>query len=216
MRNVDPTGRTPPCRARPFRIAPMPCSRTPKWTLRAPQVPAATSPPFLKTTFVEFARSADPPMSSGSFGAMTFSTLPAATRVAWASPGGGERRVERTEVVSVRHALHVPAVALEPLGRIVREREIGLPVNSDAVVVVDPDQPAELQMTGERAGLVRDALHQVAVGREEIGAMVDDGMARPVEQLSEVGLRERHSHGVPDALTERAGRGLDAGSESVF
>src|SRR5439155_1394171 len=198
MRNVDPTGRTPPCRARPFRIAPMPCSRTPKWTLRAPQVPAATSPPFLKTTFVEFARSADPPMSSGSFGAMTFSTLPAATRVAWASPGANVGRASSQPSArrpasrrsssaasagyACRYALHVPAVALEPLGRIVREREIGLPVNSDAVVVVDPDQPAELQMTGERAGLVRDALHQVAVGREEIGAMVDDGMARPVEQ----------------------------------
>src|SRR2546422_2160895 len=66
MRNVEPTGRTPRCRASPFRTAPIPCSRTPKWILRAPQLPAATSPPFLKARFVEVARSADPPTSSRS------------------------------------------------------------------------------------------------------------------------------------------------------
>src|SRR3989442_6336122 len=96
MRTVDPTGRTPRCRASPFRIAPIPCSRTPKWILRAPQLPAATSPPFLKARFVEVARSADPPTSSGSLGARAFSTFPDAARVAWASAagagGGGDRR----------------------------------------------------------------------------------------------------------------------------
>src|SRR2546425_10799153 len=84
-----PTGRTPRCRASPFRTAPIPCSRTPKWILRAPQLPAATSPPFLKARFVEVARSADPPTSSGSLGARAFSTFPDAARVAWASAGGG-------------------------------------------------------------------------------------------------------------------------------
>src|SRR3989475_5670489 len=88
MRNVEPTGRTPRCRASPFRTAPIPCSRTPKWILRAPQLPAATSPPFLKARFVEDARSADPPTSSGSLGARAFSTFPDAARVAWASAGG--------------------------------------------------------------------------------------------------------------------------------
>src|SRR5207244_3644683 len=61
MRNVDPTGRTPRCRASPFRTAPIPCSRTPKWILRALQLPAATSPPFLKARFVEVARNLDEP-----------------------------------------------------------------------------------------------------------------------------------------------------------
>src|SRR2546425_9670934 len=108
MRKVDPTGRTPGCRASPFRTAPIPCSRTPKWILRAPQLPAATSPPFLKARFVEVARSADPPTSSGSLGARAFSTFPDAARVAWASAGGGgggggggERR--RTAAPPARH-----------------------------------------------------------------------------------------------------------------
>src|SRR6266480_2381688 len=87
MRKVDPTGRTPPCSASPFKIAPMACSRMPKCTLRAPQPPAATSPPFLNTTLVEAARSADPPSSSGTFAARAFRTLPDAARVACASLG---------------------------------------------------------------------------------------------------------------------------------
>src|SRR5438309_11860179 len=60
--------------------------------LRAPQLPAATSPPFLNTTFVEPARSAEPPISSGSFDAMAFSTLPDAARVACASVGANVGR----------------------------------------------------------------------------------------------------------------------------
>src|SRR5438309_1120184 len=158
MRNVDPTGRTPPCRASPFRTAPIPCSRTPKWMLRAPQLPAATSPPCLKTTLVEVARSADPPTSSGSFvgdvkrleagpaeallrelhlvlaerravGLGRVLLVRTAVRDVGAhddqrrpvrdTAAGGERRVERAEIVAVRHALHVPTVALEPLRRVV-------------------------------------------------------------------------------------------------
>src|SRR2546426_9658790 len=95
MRKGEPAGRTPRCRASPFRTAPIPCSRTPKWILRAPQLPAATSPPFLKARFVEVARSADPPTSSGSLGAMACSTFPDAARVAWASAGGGGGGVGR-------------------------------------------------------------------------------------------------------------------------
>src|SRR5438445_10377842 len=121
MRNVDPTGRTPPCRASPFRTAPIPCSRTPKWMLRAPQLPAATSPPGLKTTVVEVARSADPPTSSGSFAAMAFSTFPDATRVAWASAGGGRER-RQSRVPALGQAAGEPALELR------RELRVGLPV----------------------------------------------------------------------------------------
>src|SRR2546422_395068 len=114
MRNVEPTGRTPRCRASPFRTAPIPCSRTPKWILRAPQLPAATSPPFLKARFVEVARSADPPTSSGSLGARAFSTFPDAARVAWASGGGagGGRERRETVVPAVRQTAGEPALEL--------------------------------------------------------------------------------------------------------
>ncbi len=67
--------------------------------------------------------------------------------------------IDRVQIVAIGDALHVPAVGLEPLGGVVGEREVGGAVDRDAIVVVEPDQLAELQMTRERARLVRDALH---------------------------------------------------------
>ena len=46
--------------------------------------------------------------------------------------------------------------------------------------------------------------------------MLDDGMARLVEQLCQVRLRQRHPDGVSHTLAERPGRGLDAGREPVL
>ena len=133
------------------------------------------------------------------------------------APGRGERRVERAQVVPVRHPRHVPAVGFEPLGGIVRERQVGGAVDGDAIIVVDPDQAVELQVAGERAGLVGGALHQVAVRGEEVRVMIDDGVApSPVELRGEVRPGERHADGVAHALAERPRSGLDAGRETVL
>ena len=67
------------------------------------------------------------------------------------------------------------------------------------------------QRSGERAGLVRDALHEAAVADEHVGAVVDDRVAGPVELRGEELLGERHADRVGEALAERAGRRLDAG-----
>src|SRR4030042_66144 len=62
MKNVAPYGITPPCIAIPLRIAPIPCSRTPKWTFRPPGgASGRNSPPSFMTVSVEGDRSADPP-----------------------------------------------------------------------------------------------------------------------------------------------------------
>ena len=132
------------------------------------------------------------------------------------APSGGEGRVESPQIVAVRHALDVPAVRLEALRRVVGEREIGLAIDGDVIVVVDPDQAAQPQVAGQRAGFVRHALHQVPVGGEEVRVMLDDSLAGLVEPLREVRFRERHPDGVPHALAQGARRGLDAGRQPVL
>src|SRR5689334_23788682 len=67
-----------------------------------------------------------------------------------------------------------PRCTLFPYTTLFRSREIRRPVDRDPVVVVEPDQLAELQVTGERRGLVGDAFHEVAIGGQEIGVMVDE------------------------------------------
>ena len=60
----------------------MPCSRTPKWKLRPALLVAVNTPPPLISVLFEPVKSPDPPISSGSFGAMALIVFPDAARVA--------------------------------------------------------------------------------------------------------------------------------------
>ncbi len=101
----------------------------------------------------------------------------------------------------------VPAVGLEPLHRVVAQRELGGPVDGDVVVVVDVDQPAEAEVAGEGGGLVADALLQVAVRADHVGEVVGELGA---EAGAEPPLGDPHADAHAEALAERAGRDLDA------
>ncbi len=118
----------------------------------------------------------------------------------------GDRRGDRILVVAVA-LLHVPAGARETdhvvLGhRLRRWSVVGHPVG-----VVEEDQPAELQVSGERDHLVAEALHQAAVADQRVGPVTDDAVA---ELLVQHRFRDRHAGGVGDALSERTGGDLDA------
>ena len=61
----------------------MACSRMPKWRLRpGPSGPKSPAPGNLSRVLVDGARSAEPPISQGTFLAMAFSTSPLVSRVA--------------------------------------------------------------------------------------------------------------------------------------
>ena len=68
-------------------------------------------------------------------------------------------------------------------------------------------------MAGERAGLVADPLHQIAVAGQHVSVVVDEIVA---EAGGEQALGERHAHGRAEALAKGPGRGLDAVGEAVL
>ena len=76
-----------------------------------------------------------------------------------------DRLAQQIEVVRVVDVLHVPALRLEPLRPVLGERDRRRAVDRDVVVVVEVDELAEPERAGDRRRLVRDAFHQVAVGR---------------------------------------------------
>ena len=116
------------------------------------------------------------------------------------------------QVVRVVDVLDVPALRREPLAAVLgRERELGRPVDRDVVVVVEVDELAEAELARDRGRLVRDALHQVAVGADRVDAVVDDLVVGPVVALGEEALGDREADAVGEALAERAGRRLDPG-----
>ena len=127
--------------------------------------------------------------------------------------GGRERfadcRVDRSRVVAVDAAHHVPAVGFEPSRGVVGEPPPDLAVDGNVVVVIERDQLAEAQRSRERAGLVRDAFHQAAVADEHPRAVIDDRVPVPVEARRQHLLRDCHADGVRKALPEWSGGRLD-------
>ena len=120
--------------------------------------------------------------------------------------GAGDRGRDRRLVLAVDQ-LRLPARRLEALHLVDGIGERGRAVDRDAVVVIEHDQLVELPVPGQGDRLLRHALHQVAVGDEHEGVMVDDLLA---ELGGEHLLRERHADGSGNSLAERAGGGLDA------
>ncbi len=122
----------------------------------------------------------------------------------------GERY--RLGIVTV-DAGRVPARRPEALDLVVRDRQAGRAVDGDMIVVEQHDEAAELEMAGERDGLLAQAFHEAAVTRHAIGVVADDLIAvSAIEQP----LGESHADRVAEPLAEGAGRGLDAGGVAVF
>src|SRR5438270_10714597 len=122
-----------------------------------------------------------------------------------------DRRPQRVEVVRVVHVLHVPSLRLEARAAVLGERDGRGAVDRDVVVVVEIDELSEAERSGDRRGLVRDALHQVAVRADDVRVVVDDLVVRPVEELGQEALCDAEADAVRESLSERPGRRLDAG-----
>ena len=117
---------------------------------------------------------------------------------------GGAGRVVRAAPVDVDD---VPAVGLVALGDVLAERDVGVVLDRDLVGVVDDGEVAELLVAGERGGLGRNALHQVAVGGEHPHVVVEDalaGLGVGVEQAALAALGHRHADRGGQPGAERA------------
>lgn len=84
------------------------------------------------------------------------------------------------------------------------------------VVVVDGDQVAQLQMTGSGGSLAGNTLHGAAITEEHVCVVVEKLEAGLVEDGRSMRLRNSETDGIGEALTERAGGDLNAGSVVGF
>src|SRR5438105_1816095 len=120
-----------------------------------------------------------------------------------------ERALDATEIVSIANPHYVPAVS-EKSGRdVFREGDARIPLDGDVVVVVNPAEFIQAQMTGKRCCFRRNAFHQAAVAANGINIVAEDLEARPVVSVGKPLLCDRHAHARSYALPERSGRGLD-------
>src|SRR5687768_18280075 len=123
-----------------------------------------------------------------------------------------DRCVESIEIVCVIDALCVPAVRLVTFGGIVAESESRISFDGDVIVVVESDQLAEPQVSGEGGCLVRHAFHHVTIAGDEVCVVIDDVVTRPIEKGSKLRFGDGHADCIPNTLSEWTGCRLDARS----
>jgi hypothetical protein len=87
----------------------------------------------------------------------------------------------------------VPTIGPKALHHVLAEGQAGRSVDADPVVVPEHDQLAKAEMTGQRAGLMGDPFHEVSIAGDDVGVVVHDGKAGPVEARRQPALRDRHA-----------------------
>src|SRR5689334_355881 len=98
----------------------------------------------------------------------------------------------------------VPVTGLKSLHLVDRIRERERTVDRDVIFVVKHDKTVEPEMPGNRDRLLADALHEIAIGSEDIGAMINDAPELGVQHT----FGKRHPNRVGKPLAERARGGL--------
>ena len=104
--------------------------------------------------------------------------------------------------VALGHVLHVPAVGLVTLQHVLGEGHIGASINGDAVVVVEGNQLAQLQVTGQGGCFGGNTLLIAAVAHDHVGVVIHHGGVGLVELGRQVGFSDGQAHSVRDAGTQ--------------
>ena len=121
-------------------------------------------------------------------------------RLAGFGLGSGNRGDDLVVVVPV-NLLHMPAGSSKAPFYVLGPGKISLPFDGDAVAVVDIDQVAQFEVTGQSCRLVTDSLLQAAIASQGINIMVD--------RLEVGGIEAFGRHAGGDAHARRRWRNPD-------
>src|SRR5438445_517171 len=181
MKNVAPNARSFESE-RPLTVAAIACSRTPKCRFFPPGFPAwkLPAPSYVRVVLFDGPRSAER-LAVGRGGVLLVRGAVADVAIeddeggtALRFPEDAESLLDAIEVVGLAHAQDVPPVPQESGGDILSEGEARLPLDRDVVVVVDPAEVVQTEVTGQRGRFGRHALHQTAVAAHDVDVIVED------------------------------------------
>src|SRR5580658_7272209 len=102
-------------------------------------------------------------------------------------------------IIAVRQYLDVPAKGFKSFCHVFGERDIGVTLDGDMVVVIEEDEIAELKVTGDRTGFGTDAFHQVAVAADAVDTIVEQVEPGFVEPGGHVALGDGKAYRVGEA-----------------
>src|SRR5215813_7673095 len=124
--------------------------------------------------------------------------------------------LDAVDIVRVADSQYVPAIGEEAGSNILCKRDARVSFDRDVVVVPNPAEIVESQMSGERRRFRADALHQTAVAAHRVDLVIENVKARAIVVVGKPLLRQRHADACGNALPKRTGSGIDAGDPVVF
>ena len=95
-------------------------------------------------------------------------------------------------------------------GGVLRKGELSTALDGDLVVVVNPTEVTELEVSSDRRGFVADAFHDIAVRTDRIHVVLEQIEGRAIVTSGVPFRGHRHANAVTNALTQRPRRRLDA------
>src|ERR1019366_2367541 len=127
-----------------------------------------------------------------------------------------QRMLDPVNVIRVADAQDVPAVTQEPGGDVLRKGDARVSVDGDVVVVINPAEVVQGEMAREGRGFRSHPFHHAAIAADRISIVVEDLVVRPIVAVGEPFFGHGHADAHRNALSEGAGRGLDAGDQMIF
>ena len=109
--------------------------------------------------------------------------------------------------------LCIPVGRFKARALVIAQRQVGIAINTNFVVIPHHDQLAQLQMAGHGNGLLGNAFHQAAITGNGVGVVIDKVVA--VTRVHHL-FSHRHADRGGDALAQRAGGGFHAVNVAIF
>src|SRR5215813_12411990 len=85
-----------------------------------------------------------------------------------------EGLLDSLDIVGVSDSQHVPSVSEEASRNILSERQASVPLDRDVVVVVDPTEIVETEMTGKRCRFRRNSFHQTTISTNGVDVVLEN------------------------------------------
>src|ERR1041385_1456460 len=103
-------------------------------------------------------------------------------------------------VVGVADTSDVPSVGQEPGGDILGKGDVRVALDGDVIVIENPAEPVQAEMTGQRSGFRGDPLHEASVSTYRVDPVIEDRESAAVVAVGKPSFGDRHADAGCDSL----------------
>ena len=86
----------------------------------------------------------------------------------------------RVRIMTIHRAHHLPAIGFKSGSGIIGKPTGNRTINRDAIVIIQTNELAQTKGTSQRAGFMRNPLHQTTIARKDVGMMINNVEGLPI------------------------------------